>query len=167
MPGISAVESHPMRQKIIDAILAGQTLKQITAWTVPSVSTASICRFKRNALAKTGRVVNQAVADLIQSDANLPHYPDSRVSQSVTQVALAVASDPFLCAITKSATRRERWMKDIEDAGDYGVDGPDYKALATLDRNDLTGLELHARLAGRLDNAKAEITINALLNVPR
>lgn len=60
-------------------------------------------------------------------------------------------------------------MRDIEEAGDYSDQGPDYGTLAKLDRNDQTGLELHARLAGRLDSRPDAPTTNlhVYLGIPR
>lgn len=86
-------------------------------------------------------------------------------SDAVTRVAMATASDPFLLAAAKQQDRRARWMRDIEDAGDYTDAGPDFATLAKLDRNDQTGLELHARLAGRLD-APALNQTNIMIVMP-
>ncbi len=80
-------------------------------------------------------------------------------TEAITKVAMHVASDPFILAAIKQMDRRARWMQDVEDAGDYSDEGPDYNVLAKLDRNDQTGLELHARLAGRLDAGPSHTNI--------
>lgn len=159
---VSAIEGHPQRHKIIEALLAGQTLKQIAAWTEPAVSTAAICRWRRNAIAPANQALSAIAPNndihAIPTAAHVDH-------QAVTRVALLNAADPFLTAVAHQTTRRARWMRDIEDAGDYSDNGPDYKTLAVLDRNDQSGLELHARLAGRLD-APAQNQTNIMIVCP-
>ena len=166
---VSSLESHPQRQRIINAILAGSSLRQIAAWAEPKVTESAICRWKQKAAA-TFRNTRAEIADavtnsLAYNDANTPIAPNSEVIRAATQAALVAASDPFLLAAEKQAKRRSRWMDEIETAGDYSDNGPDYATLAKLDRNDQTGLELHARLAGRLDTGTHN-TVNVAIVCP-
>jgi hypothetical protein len=152
---LSSIESHPQRQKIIEAILAGSTLRQITAWANPPVSTASICRFKRNALAKVQDSLSAANLAIANRDTDLP--PDSTivkqdVSLAVTRAALTAAADPFIARIQKHQATLDAAITDA--AADK-----DARGIASLVSTDLKGLELHARLAGRLDTPAQQTNI--------
>lgn len=131
------------------ALLAGQPYRDITAWTQPPVTPMALSRYKRSAVALTKSAFEAVKTAVANNDNELT----PAVTRAVTAAALTAATDPFLTIAERQAARRARWMKEIEDAGDYTDQGPDYGTLAKLDRNDQTGLELHARLAGRLDAA--------------
>lgn len=150
----SSIESHPQRKKIIDALVSGTSYRDITAWTDPPVTPMALSRYKRSSVDALLRHVTEAKSSMVNTNTGEAEIN----SEAVTRVALATASDPFLLAATKQMARRERWMRDIEDAGDYSDSGPDFATLAKLDRNDQTGLELHARLAGRLDSGAVNQT---------
>lgn len=150
----SSIKGHRQEQRIIDALAAGTPYRDIASWTDPPVTPMALSRYKRSAVDALLRRVTEANAAVANNDTNLTTVN----SNAVTQVALAQASDPFLLAAQKQTDRRGRWIREIENAGDYTDSGPDYATLAKLDRNDQTGLELHARLAGRLDAPGANQT---------
>lgn len=163
---VSSLESHPQRQKIIDAIAAGIPYRDISSWTQPPVTPMALSRYKRSAVDTLIRNVTSAKAAIANNDSDLTVVNN----EAVTRAALSVASDPFLLAAQKQSDRRGRWIREIEDAGDYTDSGPDYATLAKLDRNDLTALELHARLAGRLDARPTggdSVELHLHLGIPR
>ena len=93
----------------------------------------------------------------------LQQVAQSAVDQTVAVNNLTRAqlqSDPFITRIEQLRSDRERIKQATEDAKDF-------KAWSSLDRNDLTELELHARLAGRLDQAPTtSITMISLAPTP-
>jgi malonyl CoA-acyl carrier protein transacylase len=143
-----------MRAKIIEAIAAGRPYREITAWAKPAVTTMQLSRFKGRSVDTIIRHVTDAKVAIANNDKEI----GSVESQAVMRAAMVTAADPFLRAAEKQSARRARWMDEIESAGDYTDAGPDYQTLAKLDANDMKGLELHARLAGRLDAPGANQT---------
>ncbi len=134
----SSISSHPQSQKIIEAIVSRQPYRDIEKWTNPPVTRGSLSRFARDIQAKTRDAIGTANTALAQYDAQLP---DS-VTNSVTHAALVAASDPFYARIQKHQVTLDR---------EIGTSTGDARGIAALISTDLKGLELHARLAGRLD----------------
>jgi hypothetical protein len=155
---ISSLESHPQRQRIIDAIVAGRPYREIAAWSSPAVTTAAISRFKSRAIAVTDQAVIAAKAAFANNDKQL----QGADTKAVTRAALAVAVDPFVAALVKKDSRRERWIADAEAK----PDGMDHRALAAYDRNGTVDLELHARLTGRLEQTGPNIAIQIVCPAP-
>lgn len=158
----STIESHPQRQKIIDALLAGSTLRQIAAWTEPKVTESAICRWRRNVTLRTNTALDSAKAAIALQDKGLQHVaPNGQdlAMQSVARAALTLAVDPFVARGLAQDRRRASWMDDLEQA----PEAADYRTLAALDRNDLAAQEYHARLAGRLDSAATITNIQIVL----
>jgi hypothetical protein len=145
---VSSIESHPQRQKIIDALINNQTLQQIAAWTEPKVTESAICRWRRKITLQTANAISKAQTAITNRDNGL----EQDCTKIATQAAMAVAVDPFLARVAQ--LRQERAEVKLEARSDG-----DLRTWATLDRNDLSELELHARLAGRLDTATSSLTI--------
>ena len=138
---VSSIESHPQRQKIIDAILAGQSLRLIASKADPAVSPAAISRFASRISRNTAETIAQAKAAIANKDKGFDPFLD----QAVTRAAMTAAVDPFMARAVKSDARRDRWMEACEADADY-------RTLASLDRNDLTAQQYQAQLAGRLES---------------
>lgn len=117
-------------------------MREIAAQADPPVSQAAICRFKLSVSRKTQAAVAKAKTAIAYRDMGL----DADSAQAVARAALTVATDPFLFAVEQLRIDRQRIKGKAETADDL-------RAWVAADRNDLTALELHARLAGRLDAA--------------
>lgn len=137
---MSTIETHPQRQRIVESICAGSTLREIAAWTNPRVTPMALSRFKAKAMAITDNAV-AAVKTAIALNKNDLTQVDPKL---VTKAALAVAVDPFLSRVAHLDAERERLKRVAEGNNNLG-------AWSALDGNDLRALELHAKLAGRLD----------------
>ena len=158
MPRQSEIANHPQRQKIIDAILAGQPYRDITAWTVPPVGRGVLSRFKASSFGAIRAKVREAQASLSIYDSG----PRDSVPQSVTRAAMAAVSDPFMLRVLNQDKRRASWMDDLEQA----PEASDYRTLAQLDRNDLVAQEYLAKLAGRLDNTASQVNVTIVQAQP-
>lgn len=86
----SVIDSHPQKQKIIDAILAGETVRKIAAWAKPPVSFNAIQRYKA-AIVKPAIQQSQAVARIINSTAK-----QSLTAEEKQAVQDAVQAAPVL-----------------------------------------------------------------------
>jgi hypothetical protein len=152
----STVEGHPHKEKIVEMILANVSLRKIADIVTPPLSIMALHRYKQKILKPA--IVNAANLSKVLSRQGIDPKevltsPES--CATVTEaVQAAVKADPFLTHVQKSLERRERWMQQAEEKNDF-------RAMAALDRNDISALELHARLAGRLDSAAGgQISIN-------
>lgn len=152
---ISSIETHPQRQKIINALLSGSSLRQIAAWAQPPVTTAAICRWRQKATATLESARQQAKLVIANNDKDLLDSngePKRDVMQAVTRAALTAAADPFIARVEQLRAERATVKAEAHGEGDY-------RAYAALDRNDLTELQLHAQLAGRLDTGAQQTNI--------
>ncbi len=145
---VSILESHPQRQKIINALVAGSTLAQIVAWAVPKVTESAICRWRQKISRESASTIQSAQDILSTKDSP----SDELLGGIATRVAMAVAVDPFLLAVQELRQDRARIKGKAEDTGDL-------RTWVAADRNDLTSLELHAKLAGRLDAGPSHTNI--------
>ena len=155
----STIDGHRQRDKIIDAIAAGQPYRDISAWTEPRVSIGAISRYKIKALAEHDRRVSDARRAIQQS---VSAVPDAKAVTAVTGAALSMALDPFMLRVLNQDKRRASWMDDLEQA----PEASDYRTLAQLDRNDLAAQEYLARLAGRLDNNSSQVNVTIVQAQP-
>jgi hypothetical protein len=110
----------------------------------------ALSRYKSRAMA----ITDAAVIAAKKAISNIDKEIRPADSLAVTKAALTVATDPFLAHAMRTTARRERWIERAETS----EGGPDFRTLASLDRNDLTALELHAKLAGRLDSPSGNQT---------
>lgn len=138
---VSTLEAHPQRQKIIEALVADTPYRKIAAWTDPPVTIATLSRYKQSAVATIRQSVIDAKKAIANRDKDLPESFES----AVTRAALTVAVDPFLSRVAHLDAERARVKQVAEESKNLG-------AWSALDGNDLRALELHAKLAGRLDS---------------
>lgn len=137
---ISQVESHIQRQRIIEAIASNRPLTEIAAWTDPPLSRAILNRFKSRAIAihdENFRAAKRAIATQCSDQ-------PSNSNQAIQKMALALAIDPF-------TQRCVQHQETIDAALVKAKAGEGRDTIATLIGVDLRGLELYAKLAGRLD----------------
>lgn len=150
-------ENHPQFSKIL-AAFATQTDAEITAWAKPQLNRTTVWRWRRKYAGERAELVSPearatvaaTVASALQREGLL--IPQAKRNQTIAiakaATEAALSADPFIAHVSKGNARRERWMDKAET-------DEDYRALAALDRNDISALELHARLANRLDSAPA------------
>lgn len=156
-----SIDTHPQRQKIVDALVAEQPYRDIVTWATPSVSTAALSRFKRKALAELRGISKQ-------SD-SAPIYDSGghNVTNSVSRAALTAQASPFRARLQSMWERAERSMDRAETAvrvtmdkesGEYMVAGQDVAAIAPLMAQAHKNLELLGRATGELANAEGPVT---------
>lgn len=146
---VSSIESHPQREKIIDALVSRQPYRDIEKWAVPPVTRGSLSRFASHFMRDTRAKIDAAKTAITNSGKEL----GDDVTASVTKAALAVATDPFLARIAKHQARA--------DAALDAADG-DARGTAALLGADYRGLELAARLTGRLSAGAGDIVVQVV-----
>lgn len=114
-----------------------------------------LSRYKARAIADTDRAVI-AAKQAIANNGNTLHQVST---QAVMKAALAVQADPFISRVME--LRRDR--QGVKDACLQATEVPDLATWAKLDGNDLKELELHARLAGRLDSAGPQVNVQIVI----
>lgn len=143
-----AVDNHPQRQQIIDRLLAGEGCRKIATSVIPPLSHTAVYNYRN---CKLSPALNGAVG-LAKSLQSLQHgmtpsaeSQQREVMQVASQVAsLAMAADPLL-------SRIGRRQEQIDNAIAQASDG---KEVAALVNADYRGIELHAKLTGRLESAQ-------------
>lgn len=153
---VSSLESHPQRQKIVEAIVAETPYRLVSAWTNPKVSPAAISRFASRIKSRTADTIHQAKVAI----ANIDKGVTPELEQAVTRAALTAAADPFVARILKHQATVD---------AEIGTAAGDARGIAALVSTDLKGLELHARLTGRLETRSDAPTTNlhVYLGIPR
>ena len=155
---ISSLESHPQRDRIVDAIVAGRSLNEIVKWASPAVTAMALSRYKRKALAVTQRHISQAQTAILNNDNGLTEVD----AKAVMRATLAASVDPFIARALAQDRRRASWMDDLEQQ----PEAVDYRTLAALDRNDIAAQEYHAKLAGRLQDASSTTQVMIVCPAP-
>ncbi|MFH1635801.1 MAG: hypothetical protein ABIG63_17555 [Chloroflexota bacterium] len=133
-----AIESHPNKQKIIDAMLEGKPSRYIREHFAPDLHYTTIARYKRTTLAQHIRTARK----LLQNNHTVVNstHPAQQLAIATQQVSSA---QPFVSRLKAREDRREGWMKKAEDKEDF-------RALAALDRNEHGDIRLEAELTGAL-----------------
>lgn len=173
---MNLVEKHPMRQQIIDAILAGETLRSIAKRVVPELNHVTLSRFKLQTLApavqslkgKTAR--HNAIKDIATAAGIRGDYDNGHdvVDQAIKHQIHG--------SIEKLEKRFEGWIDDAERRVVLNKDGMpvydsagepvrylEHKALAAHSRNMLSSVELRAKMAGLLQDGTPGTHINITL----
>lgn len=141
-----AIDRHPQREQIIRDILANKPYRDISATLQPPIHYTTLQRYARSVIRPTmegAQVLAKSLQALAKNGMETPVALDP---QHATQVALA--ADPFIARVEQLRAERAEVKQQARSGGDL-------RTFAALDRNDLTELELHARLANRLDSAPA------------
>ena len=156
---MNAVEKHPQRQQIIDAILAGESLRAIGARVVPHLHHTSIARFKlqllkpaihslRGVSPERNRMKSLALSAGINGDAG-----------EQASLAQDAVRQEIHNSVSKLDERLEAWIADAEKANEGK---PLHPALSAHTRNVLSSLELRAKLSGLLTDGTVT-TINVAM----
>jgi hypothetical protein len=136
----SVIDGLPQaqRQKVIDALLAGQSLRKVAK--LAGVSHTVVDDYKRKVFTPTLNAAQKlnAVKELAQS-------PQEQVVATTTLTRAVLHSDPLLARIAEH-------QQTVDAAIGFACDNEDPKSVAALISTDLKGLELHARLTGRLES---------------
>ena len=146
----SVIDSHPQRKEIIDAILAGGTLRGVADRF--GVSGMAIHRFKKN-------VIAPAILRTPLSPNVLGNRPDALQAVADVQASRNVAQEearlaPIIERLRKREARREALLSEAAEAKDF-------RGFASLDTCEHRDIELECRLAGLLDGpSTGSTTIN-------
>ena len=142
------VEGHPQVQKVLDGLLAGVPYHKIGQSVTPPLTAMAIMRYKKRFLEPTLKGAGELVRSL-QSIANGERPEKELDPVAVTRAALA--ADPYLSRIA-------RHHETIDNSLAAATKKKDGKAVAALVGVDLKGLELDARLTGRLETSAGSVT---------
>lgn len=104
MPTFS-IDDHPQRKKIVDALVAGQSVRDIAKWTNPPVSFNSIQRY-RAAIVKPAMIQAKALAPILKKQKEI-----SEDTEPIQLVQDAIRFAPVLVA-------RENRIKALQDRHD-------------------------------------------------
>jgi len=150
--GNGPMGGHPQLQKVIDAILSGESCNSISRWVSPPVT-----RFTVSKLAHQVRE-QQRAALLIEQAKQLQANPQSVAiqPQSVAELTRnAVLGQQHLSRIREHQDRTSRLLVQAEENGDIG-------SVATLIKTDYQGIRLAAELDGSLALAIGpQVTVNS------
>lgn len=144
MPGVTPhVELHPQRQKIIDALIKGESPRKIATWCAPKLHHATLYRYKRDNI--TGLLAQVPAAVKYLSDQRLaevaPEIADS-VRQSKSAASAILKASPLVA-------RAERIGQYLDDAlldEMAKAKDRDPRAVAALASASFKGIESAARL---------------------
>ncbi len=133
----SVIEKLPeaQRKKVVDALLAGQSLRKVAK--IAGVSHTQVDDYKR-----TKFMPMLQAAQKLNAVRELAESPEDQITNTSNLTRAALAADPLLSRIS-----RHQATLDAEIASATG----DARGVAALIGTDLRGIELHAKLTGRLD----------------
>lgn len=153
---MTQVEKHPMRQQIIDGILAGESLAKIARTVQPPVHHSSLSRYRMTLLGNaTSKIVGRSdVSKALSALGSSVGSPDER---SHVQAKLR---QELHNRVNAAVERRERYRANAEELDEAGR--MEHRALAAHDRNDLSALELQARLAGLLTDPSVQVNVQSV-----
>jgi hypothetical protein len=161
----SAVEDHPQRQAIIDALLAGESIRTVASRCVPPVSPASVQRYRAKVLKPAMRIARAKLQQVQQLGSNAQSPVElSRLQADLNHRAnhaaqrIENAAGPLLDRLAKKAHRREEWFTIARAKQDT-------RGFAALDSVDSRDIELEAKLTGAIQTGES-ININVLVAVP-
>jgi hypothetical protein len=139
----SVIERHQQRALIDSMLVEKRPLREIGRSVTPPVSAMALHRYNEKHIKPTLEGVatlSKALQSLAEGSVMDPALLDSK---SVTQAALA--ADPLLARIARHQATIDGSILDAQA-------DKDGRAIASLIGTDLKGLELHARLTGRLES---------------
>jgi hypothetical protein len=143
---VSSIDKHPQRATIIEGLLAGKSLRAIGNSVNPPVHHVVLHKYKRKHIQPTmdgAAVLSTALKALADSGEG-----NGVTIDAVTATRAALLADPYLARTAQHRATIDRSLTQAEADGDG-------RTVAALIGTDLKGLELDARLSGRLDSAQA------------
>lgn len=145
-----AVDIHPNRDQIIQAMAAGTALLEIRRTLCPNISRDALGRYRKQIVAPGMNVALQ-----LSDPKRLSEVP-GKEGHALRQVS---ASEPILAALRADRERRDTWI----DKAEVGPDGMDHHALIGHDRNNLSQHRLHAELTGALSKEQVGPVTNIMI----
>jgi hypothetical protein len=142
-----AVDTHPQREKIIEALVAGESPQSISKWCNPPINHVSIWRYRRNRIeAKLSQV--QQTAKALQDNIIQATRDNGVVDPAVIHAATSAltTADPIMSRVLAKYSRYDDMLAKAQETGDLG-------GFAAVDRAETQALTLHANLTGRLQSA--------------
>jgi hypothetical protein len=120
IPG-KGLTGHPQLEKIIDAIIDGQSCREIEAWTRPRVSRATINRFARETVLATLEKAKTPVD--AQHVENVPSLGENVQGENARQLTKElIVTAPVLAArnnrLAAIQDRHDRMMKIVTERGE-------------------------------------------------
>jgi transcriptional regulator with XRE-family HTH domain len=147
-----SIDQHPKRNQIIDAILAGQSLRKVAK--LAGVSHTAIADYKRKVVAPA---VKNSAKSLVKN--NVPAEVSEHIQECTELTHQAVAENPVISRVLEKMERYPRWLQAAENAADY-------RALSSLDGAETRTLELQAKLLGLLQDTAGTTTNVQILVLP-
>ena len=179
-PGVCILESHPKKQEIIDAILAGDSLRKVSK--MAGVSHMAVQNFRRKiqpsvaraaALADLEAFANKALGETkqdVQAQANHIKELTRAVADADTSVLWRSRADSLWNRGDKFLSDAELARKVYHDKdGNPVFDGADFSAITGVMNQLHRNLELTGRAWGvlREDQAAGVHVENMLVVLPR
>lgn len=164
---MNSVEKHPQRQQIIDDIISGKPLVQIAAKLDPPLHFATISRYRTKVLGVATRKMHGKSA----TTKALKEFGQAVASEDGENDVKKALRDELQMSCKRLNERRERWIQDAERVAVYDDSGAavgskmDHRALSSYDRNDLSSIELQAKLAGILQETANHVQIVASMQI--
>lgn len=172
MPGF-AVDSHPQKDKIIEGILAGRTVREIARSVVPQIAYCAVQRYKANVVKPVLARAEETDRILITKNPPKPLTVSPQVQQKVIQ---AIQDAPALSIfrqrleklhgrIDKTLDRAESAVRVTQDKeGNEVVIGQDISPMAPLFNAASKNLEMLGRATGELEPAGgSQVSIQILV----
>lgn len=147
-----AVERHPQKDYIVNSLLAGVPIRKIAATIQPTIHYTTINQYRMTVIRPA--IKNATILARVSGiDKTMPSEQLAGVVLQETTKSLQAAPivDPYLARIAQHAATIDRNLVNAEADGDG-------RTVAALVGVDLKGLELDARLTGRLDTVGATTT---------
>jgi hypothetical protein len=155
-------KTHPMREQIDTELLAGKTPADIarSSWLNPKLSRQAIWGYWVDHV-KPRLGANTSILKALQDNGLLSEAANvERVGKELERVTgAALLADPYRARIAQHQATADRAMVTAEANGDG-------RTVAALISTDLKGLELDARLTGRLDTS-ASPSVSIIIQVPQ
>lgn len=153
-PGEWAVDSHPRRAEILEAMATGMTNIDIHRNIAPDISRHGLGNYRRKIFRPAATIAlqlaeNKSLKEISGSSTNVQDRATAQVS----------AAAPLLATMRKEAEQRNRWIGCAED----DPEGMNHQALYGHDRNRLQEHRLHAELVGALTKETAGPVTNIMI----
>jgi hypothetical protein len=150
-----AIDKLPtaLKQQVVDAILAGKSLRQVAS--LAGVSHVTVKDYRDKVVAPAVEAARQ-----IQQSKSVATNLSIRATETAALTQTLAAADPIIAEIQRIRSERLEVQSEARADGEYG-------AWASMDRNNLSAIELEARLAGRLDSgSKTQVNVMVFSGMP-
>lgn len=149
-----AIDVHPQKQQIIDALLEGRPYGEILSWCNPPLCSKTLQRYKTGPLRDAIRRAEEKrrkkrERHLARLGASTLDPAKAQDRGAVTKTLNERGTDPFFERLLERQYRRERLMRVAEEVG---VSTGDVRGYALLDACEHRDLRLQAELAGVLQS---------------